>query len=485
MSTKQLPLILFAMLAFCRSLSVCAQVNSLQSQLIYSTNELNTYTDTTSLFTIKEIILEGNQRTKEKIILRELPFEVNERYSLSELIEKFAIARRQLMNSTLFQDVVVSLNTLQGYDAAVKVSVIERLYIFPIPFIKVVDQNLQQWVTDSKMDMGKVKYGIKTTMKNFTGRNDRFSFNITSGFTKELSFRYEGLPLDNKLRWSGSLGVWYGQNRDFQYATVAHKPLAYRNNEDFVHDFFRTYAEVSYRRAIKARHSFSVGYNNERISDTLLHIHQQFQLPNRYMKYPEFTYRFQYFDADFIPYPTKGYVADMSLSRKGLFNSDVGMWQLVARTSASWPLNDKYFFNLRTTAMLRLPFKQPYVNQRFLGGSDLFLQGYESYEIDGVAGGFTKATFTRKLLQTAIHLPFTQIKKISTIPIKVYGKVYGNAGYVYAENVDPSNNLNNRLIYSGGVGLDIVLFYDLALKLEWSWNQLHQNGLYLHDRRYL
>ncbi|ANE51641.1 BamA/TamA family outer membrane protein [Flavisolibacter tropicus] len=203
------------------------------------------------------------------------------------------------------------------------------------------------------------------------------------------------------------------------------------------------------------------------------------------MKYPEFTYRFQYFDADFIPYPTKGYVADMSLSRKGLFNSDVGMWQLVARTSASWPLNDKYFFNLRTTAMLRLPFKQPYVNQRFLGGSDLFLQGYESYEIDGVAGGFTKATFTRKLLQTAIHLPFTQIKKISTIPIKVYGKVYGNAGYVYAENVDPSNNLNNRLIYSGGVGLDIVLFYDLALKLEWSWNQLHQNGLYLHDRRYL
>ncbi|WP_158512980.1 POTRA domain-containing protein [Flavisolibacter tropicus] len=225
------------MLAFCRSLSVCAQVNSLQSQLIYSTNELNTYTDTTSLFTIKEIILEGNQRTKEKIILRELPFEVNERYSLSELIEKFAIARRQLMNSTLFQDVVVSLNTLQGYDAAVKVSVIERLYIFPIPFIKVVDQNLQQWVTDSKMDMGKVKYGIKTTMKNFTGRNDRFSFNITSGFTKELSFRYEGLPLDNKLRWSGSLGVWYGQNRDFQYATVAHKPLAYRNNEDFVHDF--------------------------------------------------------------------------------------------------------------------------------------------------------------------------------------------------------------------------------------------------------
>jgi outer membrane protein assembly factor BamA len=484
MSSKQLSFILLAIFTFSRGLSLCAQVNSVQSQLIYSTNELNTFTDTTSLFTIKEIIIEGNQKTKEKIILRELPFTVNEQYSLSELIEKFAIARQQLINSSLFQDVVVSLNTLQGYDAAVKVSVLERFYIFPIPFIKVVDQNLQQWVTNSKMDMGKVKYGIKTTFKNVTGRNDRLAFNITNGFTKELAFRYEGLPLDNRLHWSGSLGVWYGQNRDFQYATVAHKALAYRNNENFVHNFFKSYASVSYRPAIKTRHSFTVGYINERISDTLLNIHQQFHLPSRHMRYPEFGYRFEYYNADFIPYPTKGYVADFSLTRKGL-NSEVGMWQFMARTSASWPLSDKYFFNLRTTAMLRLPFKQPYVNQRFVGGSDLFLQGYEDYEIDGVAGGYTKATFTRKLLQTAIHIPSTRIKKLKTIPIKMYGKVYGNAGYIYAENADPTNTLNNRLLYSGGVGLDIVLFYDLTLKLEWSWNHLRQNGLYLHDRRYL
>lgn len=482
MSSK-LPLILFVMLAFCGSLELCAQINSVQSQLIYSTNELNTYADTNALFTIKEIIIEGNQKTKEKVILRELPFSVNEKYSLSDLIDKFADARQQLMNSTLFQEVVVSLNTLQGYDAAVRVKVLERFYVFPIPFIKVVDQNLQQWVTNDKMDMGKVKYGIKTTFKNFTGRNDRLSLNITNGFTKEVAFRYEGLPLDKNLHWSTTLGVWYGQNRDFQYATVDHKALAYRNNSNFVHNFFKTYAEVSYRPAIKARHSFGVGYTNERISDTLLNIHRQFHLPNRHMRYPEFTYRFQYFNADFIPYPTKGYVADFSLTRKGI-NSEVDMWQLTARTSASWPLNDKYFFNLRATGMLKLPFKQPYVNQRFLG-NDMYLQGYEDYEIDGVAGGFTKLTFSRKLLQTAINIPSNRIKKLNTIPIKLYGKVFGNAGYIYADQVDPTNTLNNRLLYSGGVGLDIVLFYDLAIKLEWSWNHLRQNGLYLHDKRYL
>jgi outer membrane protein assembly factor BamA len=459
-------------------------VNSVQNQIIYSTNELNTFSDTTALFTIKEIVIEGNQRTKEKIILRELPFTVDQQYSLSALIEKFADAREQLMNSSLFQDVVVSLNTLQGYDAAVHVTVKERWYIFPIPFIKVVDQNLQQWVSNSNMDMGKVKYGIKTTFKNFTGRNDRMSFNITNGFTKELSFNYSGVPLDRKLRWSSSFGVWYGQNRDFRYATIDHKALSYRNNENFVHNFFSVSGQVTYRPAIKTRHSFSAGYINERISDTLLRMHNQFHLPSRHMRYPTFTYDFYYADADFIPYPTKGYVANVSLTRKG-FKSDVGMWQLTTRASASWPLNDKYFFNLRATGMLKLPLKQPYVNQRFVGGGSMFLQGYEDYEIDGVAGGFTKATFSRKLFQTTLHIPSNRFKKFNSIPIKMYGKVYGNTGYIYAEREDPTSLLNNRLLYSGGVGLDILLFYDLAIKLEWSWNHLRQNGLYLHDKRYL
>jgi hypothetical protein len=61
--------------------------------------------------------------------------------------------------------------------------------------------------------------------------------------------------------------------------------------------------------------------------------------------------------------------------------------------------------------------------------------------------------------------------------------VYGNTGYVY--NPEPGYNyLNNRLLYSGGVGLDIVLFNDFVIKLEYSANQFREKGLYLHKRDY-
>ena len=42
------------------------------------------------------------------------------------------------------------------------------------------------------------------------------------------------------------------------------------------------------------------------------------------------------------------------------------------------------------------------------------------------------------------------------------------------------NNLNNKMLFSGGVGLDIVTIYDVSIKLDWSFNQLGQNGIYLH-----
>ncbi len=120
-----------------------------------------------------------------------------------------------------------------------------------------------------------------------------------------------------------------------------------------------------------------------------------------------------------------------------------------------------------------------------MGNDGLFLQGYEDYVIDGVAGGFTKLSFARQIINTAIHLPLKKVKQLNYIPIKIYGKVFGNTGYVYTKNPHISNALNNRMLNSGGIGLDIILFYDFIFKVEWSFNHLRQNGIYLHDRRYL
>ena len=129
-----------------------------------------------------------------------------------------------------------------------------------------------------------------------------------------------------------------------------------------------------------------------------------------------------------------------------------------------------------------MPFKQPYYNLRFFGYGDVFMQGYEYYVVDGVAGGYLKTTFTREKLNFNIRIPpVKKGKEAERIPVRIFAKVYGNTGYVH--NPQPGDNrLSNKMLYSGGFGIDILTFYDVTFKLEWTFNQLGQNGIFVHRK---
>ena len=109
------------------------------------------------------------------------------------------------------------------------------------------------------------------------------------------------------------------------------------------------------------------------------------------------------------------------------------------------------------------------------------MQGYEYYVVDGVAGGVVRTTFTRELLNFKIKIPAKRGKEPERIPVRIFGKTYGNAGY--AHNPQPGeNSLSNKMLYSGGFGIDILTFYDVTFKLEYSFNAIGQNGLFLHRK---
>ena len=43
--------------------------------------------------------------------------------------------------------------------------------------------------------------------------------------------------------------------------------------------------------------------------------------------------------------------------------------------------------------------------------------------------------------------------------------------------------LNNKLLYTYGAGFDVLSYYDFVAKIEYSFNQLGEKGLFLHIRR--
>ncbi len=457
-----------------------AQVGLSANALIYSTEEDATYKDSGALFNIKHIILNGNKRTREATIFRELSFQEGEQYLLNELVDKFAESKKQLMNTGLFRSVVVSLNSLQGYDVYVSITMEERWYLYPIPFVRVVDRNFNEWIVKQEMNLNRVNYGLKLTHNNTTGRNDRLELYFVNGFTKQVAIRYNNLFLDRDMKWNIDFDVAWGKNHEVTYNTINDKQVAYKNNNDFVHSFFRTGMRVSYRRAIKTKHTFGISYNYDNVDDTLFHLNPSYSKQHKVVRFPELSYTMRHNNVDFIPYPRDGYIAEVGLLKRG-FTQDMNLWQLTAKASGWWPLSHKYYFNLRLAGMLKAPFKQSYITKQMLGYNDLYMQGFEYNVIDGVLGGYAKAIMARQLINTAVRIPSKKIDRLNHMPIAVYAKVYGNAGYVY-DPVPGYNQLKNRMLYSSGVGLDFVLLTNFIFKLEYSLNRFGQKDLYLHHR---
>ena len=433
-------------------------------------------------FIVRSISVTGNKKTKPQIILREIPFQPGDHFRLQDLVRKFEDARRQLMNTVLFHEVIVALKSIDGYNVDVIVDVKERWYIFPIPYFKTVDRNWNQWIVENKLSLTRVNYGLKLLYNNFTGYNDKLRVWLINGYTKQLSFNYDRLYIDKQLKWGMNIGMDLGKNREINYITEDNKQMFFKDQSKFIRSFFRAYGELTYRKAIKTRHRFGIAFNQENINDTINKLNPSyFKFGQSSIRYPEFYYTMSYYDLDYIPYPTKGYAAEVSLNKKGL-NKDVNLWQLTLKGSANYILFPKTYLGLRANAILKLPFRQPYFYQQLLGYGDLIMQGYEYYVMDGVAGGTLETSIAREVLSFKINIPPNRFRSSGVIPVRIFAKIYGDMGYAHNPDDRNINPLTNKMLYSGGFGLDILTLYDFTLKLEWSFNQIGQNGLYLHNR---
>jgi len=461
----------------------CIQLFSQQSTGSSSLNDEIKLTDNSAPFTVRNIIITGNKKTKASIIFRELPFKSFDQFPLQQLVAKFDDARKQLMNTTLFHEVTVSIKSVEGYNVDILIEVKERWYLFPVPYFKFVDRNLNQWLVQNKASLTRVNYGVKLIYNNATGHRDKLNVWLMNGYTKQISMNYDRFYFDKQLKWGAKVGVALGKNHEVSYNTVNNKEVFLKDTNDYIRSFFKTNFELTYRPAIKTRHRFGIGYTEEKVEDTIVKLNPiYFTSERNKIHFPEIYYTVDYSDVDYIPYPLKGFEARASISKKG-FDNIVNVWELTMSTGNYWELFPKWYFSVNTMGDLKLPLKQPFFNTRMLGYGDMSMQGYEYYVIDGVAGGILQTSFSRLLFDFRVPLPKSKHRTINYIPFKFYGRVYGNTGYVY--NPEPGDNrLNNRMLYSGGLGLDILTAYDLNIRLEWSFNQLGENGVYLHRKKY-
>jgi hypothetical protein len=355
----------------------------------------------------------------------------------------------------------------------------ERWYFFPLPYLKPIDRNLNVWIKDYDLSLDRVNYGMKFIGQNITGRNDRLNAWLINGYTQRAALRYYNPFSDNSLRHGWGFDFSYSRNRELNFDTKENKQVFFKDPSKFIREQFYLGGLYSYRKGSIVRHYLRVGVQGESVADTIVKLNPNYLGENRSkVIYPELRYTYQYFDLNYIPYPTRGTSVEFDFLKRGI-GKNVNLTQFQLRFGKYFSLPNKFYFATNAEANLKLPFDQPFFNQSLLGYNDSYMRGLEYYVVDGVAGGFIRNTIGKEIASVRFNTGLRS-KTYGSIPFRFYLKGYGDVGYIYNKNNLLTNGLNNRAIYSGGIGLDIISIYDIVLRVEYSFNQKRESGLFVH-----
>lgn len=453
--------------------------------------------DSLTRLPIHSITIKGNRRTKMYIIQRELHFKTGDSLTAGTLEKELEQGRRQVYNTTLFDLVKIDAVVLDNNELDIAVQLREKWYLYPTPQIQMADRNFNEWWDTYKRSFDRINYGIKFTQENLSGRRDKLRIILINGYSRNISFMYSNPYSNKKLTDGFAIGGGYSQNREVAYKVSSSDSLKYLNRlifyptkpvgqkwqpGVFVRNSWYLSAGYSIRRGLFRRHLISAGYSFIKVDDSVIIKNPHyFNLSGNSANLFDIGYTYQYTDLDNVTNPLKGLAGYVNITKRGFnWKGGVNMLTLEGAISPYWNLGKNWYLNSQLWGRLRLPFDQPYLNQRGLGYGENYLRGTEAYVIDGVATALFKTTLRKKLV--AFNVPFKYFPRLTNrIPFIIYGKTYFDMGYAYNKKQYYSY-LNNRFLYSGGVGIDIVSIYDFTAKFELSFNQLGLGKIYIHTQ---
>jgi len=441
---------------------------------------------------IKDLTVNGTKKTKVYIVYREIQFKKGDSIAIADLYKELQQAGTQVYNTTLFNEVKFELVALDASNVNINVQVLERWYLYPVPQFKWIDRNFNEWYRTYNASLSRVNYGLKFVHYNLSGRRDQLRIYLINGYTKNVSFSYTAPYSNRKLTEGFTIGGGYSQKRELSIKTDSSNLLLFypsdsatKAKRDFVYKSWYAHAGYTIRRGFFKKHIFTAGYNYIKIADSVI-LDKQYN-PNYFKDqvnskgFIDLIYTLQYSNVNNTSYPLTGKTWFTTIQKRGLgFTGGVNMLHLEAGLNKYFDMGKGWYSSVQLNGKIKLPFDQAYINQRGFGYGDIYLRGLEYYVIDGVATALVRSTIKKKIF--SINIPFKYLPKLLTkIPITVFAKSYTDMGYAYTQK-KYDTYLNNRLLYTGGFGIDILTFYDFNLKFEYSFNQLGKNGLFLHNQ---
>lgn len=467
---------LCALLCLCLCLSAEAQLNIVQQN-----RQKNVDSNRITLngrVHLRRIFIIGNKVTKRNVITREMSVSEGDSINTDSLSYMMEINRKRIYNLTIFNDVIVTADTLSEQEIDWTIRVKEQWYLMPQLSFKLADRNFNVWWDEHHHDIRRSNLGIMLKNRNFCGNLEQLSATVQVGYTQKFGMEYFKPYIDKAQKHGIGASFFIAKNEETYYTTDSNKLRFVHTRGNYIIRQFEAAIVYVYRPGYAFKHQLELRYRDYQADDTVLKLNPDYYLNgSKRLKLFDLTYRFDMNKVDNWSYPLQGNkivaYAEVRAGWEGF------KFQSLAQVEAGhfYSIAPRLYMAHVLRARLTAPERQPYIFRNALGSETEMVRGYEYYVIDGAQYGIFRTDLKYELLNVVIrNIP---IRFISALPIRLYPKIYADLGYVSYKY--PGNSyLNNRLLCGYGIGLDIWSAYDFKLRIEYSFNHLLEKGLFLH-----
>ena len=413
---------------------------------------------------IDSILFKGNEKTKNQILSRELDFKPGDSIAINTLDTRLEYNRRKLMNTNLFIWVKADLNQLPNGQLKISFEFLEQWYILGYPIFQLADRNLNDWWSRGH-DLNRSIFGLHFIHNNFQGRNEKLLIKAETGFTQRLDFTYSNPYLDKKKTLGLAINASYSTSKTIPYKT-RNDTLQYFTDEKTLRE--RWAGGITLRKRFKFYdiQTLELKYSHTIIADTIIKLNPNYFTYNtKEQNFTQLLYTYSYDFRDLIAYPLRGRKFDITVNKVGILPADqVDFWEITGAIAYFFDLGSKFFLTTQLKGKISKNTDIPYANIRGLGYGNEIVRGYELNVLDGKSYFLNRNTVKFQLLNKVFKLPFLPIKQFNQIPIAIYPTAFYDFAYVSNNFSEKENKLVNQWISGGGLGFDVVTYYNLVCK---------------------
>ena len=447
----------------------------IQNLLVVSAQETPLYK-----FRIKSIEIKGNRVTHESIIYRELEFSLGDSLSAPEIINAFRNSENNLRNTYLFNFVKINYR-IGGFNVSVTIDLSERWYIWPAPILEIGERNLPAWLKDPELD--ELNYGSFLNWNNFRGRKELLQFKFRFGYKEHFMLKYVTSNLDKNKKHGLIFNINKFRQQEIILRNENDRPVYFSTDQKFIYESVSSTITYTFRPHLYSLHSLTFGYNEHLFRNDENRM-EFLGVDEGKLKYTDLGYVFEYDVRDYKIYPLAG-----RLFRAGFYRQGLGIFQSFAEeknyltftASNNSHLGSKFYSENATKIRFTRDENLPNIFEMALG-YETYLRGFEYYTINGNSYYILLNSLKYELMAPrTYHLPSIPWQQFSRTHFAFYLNLFFDMAWVDGNfNLENGNDLPNRLLYSTGLGLDLVSYYDQVLRLECTLNSLGKPGLYLH-----